>query len=155
MNVLEIPVIGSRKSAKEQIFTLLSQQNLRKFEGLDVGCLDLSNNFTIYFYFLHQEDENYYYLWDLIIPYSLACLVVCDVSNIDIFEKNLEIIKNLEKKFTAPLYISYLSVSGEQPGFFKEKAQEFKEKREFIEFNPQDKKSAKDLLLRVLNSRKD
>ena len=37
MNILEIPVIGSWKSEKESIFTLLSDRPLRKFEGLDVG----------------------------------------------------------------------------------------------------------------------
>ena len=43
MNILEIPVIGSRSSKKENIFTLLSQDALRNFEGFDLGLLKLND----------------------------------------------------------------------------------------------------------------
>jgi len=80
MNILEIPVIGSRKSEKENLYSLLSDQPLRKFEGLDVGSLPLSADLELYLYFLNQEDDNYLYLWDLIIPYAIGCIVVCEPS---------------------------------------------------------------------------
>ena len=53
MDILEIPVIGSRKSEKEILFSLLSDQPLRKFEGLDAGILHLTKDLEIYFYFLN------------------------------------------------------------------------------------------------------
>ena len=92
MKVMEIPVIGSRKSEKEKIFTLLANKPLRKFEGLDVGFLELEDEHFIYFYFLNQESEDYYYLWDLILPYAPVCLVVFDFKNAEIFNRNVEII---------------------------------------------------------------
>ena len=101
---------------------------------------------------MNQEDENHYYLWDLIIPYAACCIVVCDVSNMDIFEKNLEVVENLEKKFATPIHICSLPITGEQPDYIKERGQEFRNNREFIDFNPDDKKSAQNLLIRILPS---
>jgi hypothetical protein len=152
MKVLEIPVIGSRKSEKEKLFTLLANKPLRKFEGLDIGFMELREAHFIYFYFLNQESEDYYYLWDLILPFAPGCIVVCDFGNTEIFSRNVEIIELLRKRYDTPLHICSLPVAGEEPaalnsGILKENGQ-----KEFHYFNPRDKNSAKDILQSLLSS---
>jgi signal recognition particle receptor subunit beta len=153
MNILEIPVIGSRKSEKEKIYSLLSDQPLRKFEGLDVGCLRLNKDLEIYFYFLNQEDDNYLYLWDLIIPYAIGCIVVCDPSNPEIFKRNMEIIKKLESDYSIPLNLCSISELHSEQDIAEEKHPQGESNREFQYFNPQEKKSAKDILIKLIDSR--
>jgi hypothetical protein len=144
MNILEIPVIGSRRNEIERFYSLLSDQPLRKFEGLDVGYLHLGNSEAIYFYFLDQEDEDYFYLWDLIIPHAIGCVVLCDMGNTEIFEKNVEIIEHLKSNYNTPLHICSLPVAEAAPPEDTE--------QEFIYFDPQDKESVKTILLKILDS---
>jgi len=150
MNILEIPIIGSRKSGKENFFSLLSEQPLRKFEGLDVGYLNLNDEYSIYFYFLDQENEDYFYLWDLIIPYAIGCIIVCDPDNTEIFEKNVETIDRLKKLFKTPLHICSFPTKGEDVAFL-EQTEALEEEKEFLYFNPEDKNSAKTILQHVLD----
>ena len=152
MNILEIPIIGSRKSDKECIYSLLSDQPLRKFEGLDVGSLVFNKDFELYLYFLNQEDDDYLYLWDLIIPYAIGCIVVCDPSIPEIFNRNVEIIKKLESEFSTPLLLcSVTEPQGEQNN--SQEMQLLQQlNREIQSFNPQDKKSAKDILIKLIDS---
>jgi hypothetical protein len=153
MDILEIPVIGSRKSEKEILFSLLSDQRLRKFEGLDAGILHLTKDLEIYFYFLNQEDDNYTYLWDLIIPYAIGCIVICDPSNPEIFEKNVEVIESLEKQYNTPIYLCDIADDKEDSHVLAEKDQPTDTDREFLHLNPQEKKSAKNILLKLIDSR--
>jgi len=152
MNILEIPVISSRKNDKEKLFSLLSDQSIRKFEGLDVGHLQLDSGLDIYFYFLNQENEEYYYLWDLIIPHAIGCIMVCDLSNSDIFEKNVQVIQYLEQRYSTPLHICALPVHGLEPTVLKTKGFEEAQGREFQYFNPDDKETAKKILLKFIKS---
>ena len=150
MNILEIPVISSRKNDKEKLFTLLSERAIRKFEGLDVGYLKLDSNMGIYFYFLNQESTEYYYLWDLIIPHAIGCVIICDLSNSEIFEKNVQIIQYLEQRYKTPLYICALPVHGLEPTVLKTRASSQAQGREFQYFNPHDKETAKKILLKIV-----
>jgi signal recognition particle receptor subunit beta len=152
MNILEIPVIGSRKSEKESLYSLLSNQPLRKFEGLDVGSLTLSKDLELYLYFLNQEDDNYLYLWDLIIPYAMGCIVVCDPSIPEIFTRNVEIIEKLESDYTTPLLLCSISELPDEQNNSNDMPPPEHSNRKFQYFNPQDKKSAKDILIRLLES---
>ena len=147
MNILEIPVIGNRRNDIEKFYSLLSDQPLRKFEGLDVGYLHLENSIAIYFYFLDQENEDYFYLWDLIIPHAIGCVVLCDMGNSEIFEKNVETIERLKKSYHTPLHICSFPVDGETVVELPVNAEQ-----EFLYFDPQDKESVKTILLKVLDS---
>ncbi len=152
MKVLEIPIIGSRKSEKEKIFTLLSDKPLRKFEGLDVGFLDLGNDYFIYFYFLNQESEDYLYLWDIILPYAPGCIVVCDFGNTEIFSRNVEIIEMLRSRFETPLHICSLPVEGEEPAVLRSGLLAENGQKEYQFFDPKDKNSVKLILQSLLDS---
>ena len=59
MNIIELPVIGSRNSGKEKFYTLLSGNALRNFEGFDLGLLKLDDENSINFYFMNLEKANY------------------------------------------------------------------------------------------------
>ena len=152
MNILEIPVIGSRKSEKENLYSLLSDQPLRKFEGLDVGSLPLSADLELYLYFLNQEDDNYLYLWDLIIPYAIGCIVVCEPSIPEVFTRNMEIIEKLESDYSTPLLLCTSFESRDKQNNSQDSHPREHSNREFHYFNPQDKKSAKDILIKLLDS---
>ena len=152
MNILEIPVIGSRKSDKESLFTLLSDSPLRKFEGLDIGYLPLNPDQAIYFYFINQESDEYKYLWDLIIPHAIGCLVMCDLENAEIFEKNVETIEYLKDRYSRNIYICSLPVQGEEPSVIKSKGLLPDQVAEFMYFDPQKKSSAKEVISRILES---
>jgi hypothetical protein len=151
MNVIEIPVIGSWKSEKESIFTLLSDRPLRKFEGLDVGYLPLGSDLAVYFYFINQESEDYKYLWDLIIPRAIGCVVICDLENAEIFEKNVEVIEFLKDRYSSTLYICSLPVQGEEPAVLKSKGVLPDDIAEFMFFDPKDKSTAKNILQNIVN----
>jgi len=152
MNVIEIPVIGSRRSEMEKLFTLLSDQPLRKFEGLDVGMLNLDDDLEMYLYFLNQDSDDYIYLWDLIIPRALGCVVICDLANTEIFEKNVEIIELLKQRYATDLYICSLPVKGEEPAVLQSKSIAPDDIKEFLYFNPSEKQTAKDILLKILGA---
>lgn len=147
MNILEIPVIGSRRNEIEKFYSLLSDQPLRKFEGLNVGYLQLENSEAIYFYFLDQEDNDYFYIWDLIIPHAIGCVILCDMGNTEIFEKNVEIIEHLKNTYNTPLHICSFPVEGESGA-----APPGDTEKEVLYFDPQDKESVKTILLKILDS---
>lgn len=150
MNVIELPVIGSRRSEKEKLFTLLSDHPLRKFEGLDAGYLSLTDDADILMYFMNQENEDYYYLWDLIIPRSLGVLVVCDLASNEIFEKNVETIEFIKKRYGTRLFVCSLPVQGEEPAVLKSGELAPDDIAEFMYFDPDSKDSAKNILLKML-----
>jgi hypothetical protein len=100
---------------------------------------------------LNQENEEHLYLWDLIIPRSIGCLVVCDLGNTEIFEKNVEVIERMKERYSTDLYICSLPVEGEEPAVLKSKGLVPDDVTEFLYFNPQDKKSAKTILLSIVN----
>ncbi len=150
MNILEIPVIGSWKSEKEKLFTLLTDKGLRKFEGLDVGYLHLDTDQAIYFYFINQESEEYKYLWDLIIPHAVGCVVVCDLENAEVFEKNVETIEFLRDRYTKNIFICSLPVHGEEPSVLKSKRLVSDDVTQFMFFDPRDKSSAKQVVAKIL-----
>lgn len=150
MNIIEIPVIGSRDSGKEKLFTLLSAEALRNFEGFDLGLLKLDEDNALHFYFMNIENENYKYLWDIIIPHSLGCLLVCEWRDHQSVDDNLKTIEYLEKRFALPLHICSLPVSDEVPESFIYEELEHGSDRKLHSFDPESKKSAKEILLNVL-----
>jgi len=152
MNVIEIPVIGSRRSEKERLFTLLSEQPLRRFENLDVGFLSLNDGVSVLMYFIDQENADYVYLWDLIIPRSIGVLVICDFGYNEIFEKNVEVIEVIKKKYATSLYICSLPVQGEEPAVLKSRDLAPDDISEFMYFDPDKKDSAKNVLLTIIAS---
>ena len=103
MNIIEIAIIGSQKTDKEILFSLLCDEPLRNFQGLKFGKLILNKEKAIHFYFLNQEKESY--VWDLIIPHSIAVIVVCDFEYPQILNENLLMIERLENSFTTPYFI--------------------------------------------------
>ena len=150
MDILEISVIGSSANEKEKLFTVLSDQQLRKFEGVDVGYLELDKDTAMYMYFLNQEADDYFYLWDLIIPQAIGTVLLCDLGNSEIFSKNVERIEHLEKRYSTPLHICSLPVDGQKPAALKADSFGSDSDRDFLYFDPGDRKSAKEVLLKVL-----
>jgi len=106
--------------------------------------------FLYIFYFLDQENENYLYLWDLLIPHAIGCVVVCEFNKPEIFKKNVEIIENIENRYQTPLHICTLLSETEIPGDIENKEFSGEENRKVIQFDPSNKTSAKDILLEIL-----
>lgn len=154
MNILEIPVIGNKENNKDKIFTLLSDQPLRNFEGLNFGCLELEEDLMIYFYFLNQENVNYRYLWDIIIPHAPGCILICDWKNSQLIEDNLRTIEYIENKFHTPIHICSLPSSGEVPDTLIEEELKQNGERQLHAFDPTKKESAKNILLEVIRFQK-
>lgn len=150
MNILEIPVIGNRNNEKEKIFSLLSDQPIRNFEGLDFGFLKLNSDLAIYLYFLNQESENYKYLWDIIIPHSIGCVLVFDWRSSQLIEENLKTIEYIEKRFSTPMHICSLPTDDEMPDDLIREELEQGSRRHLYTFNPNNKESVKDILLKVV-----
>ena len=151
MKIIEIPVIGSRSSRKENFYNLLSDNSLRNFEGFDLGLLKLDEEYAVHFYFMNMENENYYYLWDIIIPHAVGCLVVCEWQNHQSVDENLKTIEYLEQRFSTPLYICSLPADEEVPeSFINEELQ--KGQRKLFSFDPENKESAKEILISVLEN---
>jgi hypothetical protein len=151
MNVLEIPVIGNRDSEKEKIYTLLSDMPLRNFLGLDFGLLNLDEEIALYFYFLNQENENYLYLWDIIIPHAIGCILICNWRDPQSIEENLKTIEYIEQRFSTPLHICSLPTDEELPNdIIKEELEQSGDRKSYL-FDPKSKKSVKDILTRVIS----
>jgi hypothetical protein len=151
MNIIELPVIGSRESGKEKLFTLLSDNSLRNFEGFDLGLIQLDDDNAIYFYFLNMENETYQYLWDIIIPHSVGCVLICEWQDHQSVDDNLKTIDYLERRFSTPLHICSLPVTEEVPeSFINEELDQGQ--RNLSSFDPQSKESAKEILLKVLEN---
>jgi hypothetical protein len=149
MNIIELPVIGSRYSGKEKIYTLLSENVLRNFEGFDLGLLKLDEENAIHFYFMNLENESYQYLWDIIIPHALGCVFICEWRDHQSVDDNLRTIEYLERRFSTPLHICSLPASEDVPeSFINEELQQGQ--RNLYSFDPENKESAKEILLSVL-----
>ena len=150
MNILEIPVIGSRSSKKENIFTLLSQDALRNFEGFDLGLLKLNDENIIHFYFMNMESDTYHYLWDIIIPHAVGCLLVCEWRDHQSVDENLKTIDYLEGRFSTSLHICSLQASEDVPESYINDELEQGGQRNLYSCDPESKESVKDILLKVL-----
>ena len=151
MNILEIPVIGNRNSQKEKIFSMLCEQPIRNFQGLDFGFLKLNEENAIYLYFLNQENESYKYYWDIIIPHAIGCILIFEWSNPQIIEDNLKTLEYLEKRFSTPLFICSLSMGEEIPEDLVREELEQNGKRKLYSFDPASKQSVKEILLNVVS----
>ena len=151
MNIIEVPVIGSRSSGKEKIYTLLSGDALRNFEGFDLGLLKLDEENFLYFYFMNIENETYHYLWDIIIPHAVGCVLICEWRDHQSVDDNLKTIEYLERRFSTPLHICSLPPSDEVPESFINEELEHGGQRKLYSFDPENKESAKDILLNVLD----
>jgi hypothetical protein len=151
MNIIEVPVIGSRSSGKEKIYTLLSGDALRNFEGFDLGLLNLDEENFLYFYFMNIENETYHYLWDIIIPHAVGCVLICEWRDHQSVDDNLKTIEYLERRFSTPLHICSLPASDEVPESFINEELEHNGQRKLYSFDPESKESAKDILLKVLD----
>ena len=152
MNIIEIPVIGSRYSGKEKLFTLLSENSLRNFEGFDLGLLKLDEENYLYFYFMNMENENYRYLWDIIIPHAVGCILICEWRDHQSVDENLKTIDYLERRFSTAIHICYLPASEDVPESYINEELEQSGQRKLYSFDPSSKDSAKDILLNVLGS---
>jgi len=152
MNIIEIPVFGSQSSEKEKLYTLLSGDALRNFEGFDLGLLKLDEENFLYFYFMNVENENYRYLWDIIIPHALGSILICEWRNHQSVDENLKVIEYLERRFATSLHICSLPAGGEVPDTYINEELEHGGQRKLYTFDPESKESAKNILLKVLDS---
>ncbi|TFG94792.1 MAG: hypothetical protein E4H13_14340 [Calditrichales bacterium] len=152
MKILEIPVIGRTNNDKEKIYSLLSEQPLRNFEGFNFGALKLDEDISFYFYFLSQENKSHYHIWDIVIPHAAGCLLIFDWNDLASVEDNFKTIEYLEKKFNTPLHICSLPTANELPENLIKEELELGENRYLYSFNPDDKASAKEILNGFLDS---
>ena len=149
MNIIELPVIGSRYSGKEKMYSLLSGDAIRNFEGFDLGLLKLDDKNTLQFYFMNMENESYQYLWDIIIPHAVGCVLICEWKDHQSVDDNLKTIEYLESRFSTPLHICSLPASEEVPeSFINEELNQGR--RKLYSFDPENKESAKEILINVL-----
>ena len=155
MNIIELPVIGSRHNQTENIFSLLSDLTLRNFEGMDLGIVDLDPQNQIFFYFLSQDNEQYHYLWDLIIPHAIGCILIFDWQDPRSIEKNLQTIEYIEERFSTPLHICSLPAENDIPDDLIKEELEVHGNRQLHTFDPTSKESAKAIILRLLESQND
>ncbi len=155
MNIIELPVIGSRHNQTENIFSLLSDLSLRNFEGMDLGIVDLEKQCQIYFYFLTQENDQYHYLWDLVIPHAMACILIFDWQDPRSIEKNLQTIEYIEQRFSTPLHICSLPAENDIPDDLIKEELEVHGNRSLHTFDPNSKDSAKEVLLQLFKSLTD
>ena len=153
MNILEIPVIGSRNSGKEKIFTLLSQDALRNFEGFDLGLLKLDEENIIHFYFMNMENDAYRYLWDIIIPHAVGCLLICEWRDHQSVDDNLKTLDYLERRYSTSIHICSLPASDEVPESFINEELAHGDQRILHSFDPDSKDSIKNILLKVIDSK--
>ncbi len=153
MDILEIPVIGNRNKDKEKIYTLLSDQPLRNFEGMDFGLLNVENKLSIYFYFLNQENKQYQFLWDIVLPHAIGSILVCDWQDPQTIEENLITIEYIEHRFETPMHICSLPMSADLPDDIIKEELEKGSNRKLHAFDPSSKESAKNILLDVINIR--
>jgi hypothetical protein len=152
MNIIEIPVIGSRYSEKESFYTLLSPDALRNFEGFDLGLLKLDEETILHFYFMNTENDTYRYLWDIIIPHAVGCLLICEWRDHQSVDDNLKTIDYLERRFSTSIHICSLPASEEVPESFINEELEHGGQRKLYSFDPKSKDSVKDILLKVLEN---
>jgi len=152
MNILELPVLGSQRDQTEKFYTLLSDQPLRNFEGFDLGVLELDKDLHIYLYFINQENDNYHYLWDLIFPHAIGCLLVFSWLDAQSVELNLRTIEYIERRFSTPLHICSLPAESNVPDELIKEELEMSGKRRLYTFDPNSKDSVKDILLEVISA---
>jgi hypothetical protein len=152
MNILEIAVIGSKESNKEKLFTLLCDTPIRNFQGLDFGALPLDDDMQLYFYFMNKEQDNYYYLWDLIIPHAYCCLLLIEWENEELFAETIKVIELLEQKYKTPLHVCAFKPDESINELLTDHSFKFNKNRHFLFFDPTDKESAKKVLMNLLNT---
>lgn len=155
MNIIELPVIGNRYNQIESLFSLLSENSLRNFEGLDLGIIDLDQDNQIYFYFFSQENEHYHYLWDLIIPHAMGCILIFDWQDPRSIENNLQTIEYIEERFSTPLHICSLPAENDIPDDLIKEELGTHPNRWLYTFDPSSKESAKKMLLQLLENQND
>jgi hypothetical protein len=152
MNIIEIPVIGSRYSEKEKFYTLLSGDTLRNFEGFDLGLLKLDEDNFLYFYFMNMENDNFRYLWDIIIPHAIGCILVCEWRDHQSIDDNLKIIEYLERRFSTSLHICSLPAAEDVPeSLINEELQQSGQRKLYL-FEHENKEAVKNILIQVLDS---
>jgi hypothetical protein len=98
---------------------------------------------------MNLENESYQYLWDIIIPHALGCVFICEWRDHQSVDDNLRTIEYLERRFSTPLHICSLPASEDVPeSFINEELQQGQ--RNLYSFDPENKESAKEILLSVL-----
>jgi hypothetical protein len=152
MDILELPILGSRNNNKEKFYSLLTDKPLRNFEGFDLGHLNLGDDLSVYMYFLNQENENYHYLWDIIFPHVIGCILICDWSDPLSIEQNLKSIEYIDHHFNTPLHICSLPGTSDLPDSFIQEELELTGNRYLYTFDPESKDSAKNILMGILNT---
>lgn len=150
MDILEIAVIGSKDSKKENLYSLLSDTPIRNFQGLNFGALTLAENLQIFLYFLNQEDDTYTYLWDLIIPHTYCCLILIEWDQEEVFGETIKLIERMEQKFQTPLHICSFKPENNINPLLIEHSFNLNDNQKFVFFDPSDKDSAKKVLKTLL-----
>jgi len=148
-NIIEIAIIGSQKTDKEILFSLLSEEPLRNFQGLKFGKLVLDEEKSIHIYFLNQEKESY--VWDLIIPHSVAVIVVCDFDYPQILNENLLVIERLSNSYTTPYFICPFQSKENIIEEMEKYGIDIKNDNRILEFDQKGRDNAKKVLTDVLS----
>lgn len=151
MNIIELAFIGSQKSQKEKLFSLISDEPLRSFKGLNFGYLPLDESKSIHFYFLDQEKEKYYYLWDLIVPHSLAVVIVCDNDTQQLLNENLNTINKLKNTYSTPFFICSLNNHENLMSELNQQGIDLKSDDRIFKFDNPDRDNFKELLTTVFS----
>ena len=146
----ELAIIGSQKTEKEILFTLLSDEPLRNFQGLKFGKLNLDEDKIIHFYFLNQEKESY--VWDLIIPHSIAVIIVCDFDSPQILNENLLVIERIQNSYTTPHFICPYQSTENIIEQLERYGLDIKKDNRILEFDQKDRENAKKILVDVMTA---
>ena len=101
---------------------------------------------------MNMENDNFRYLWDLIIPHALGCILVCEWRDHQSIDENLKIIEYLEKRFSTILHICSLPAGEEIPEPYLNEELQKHGQRKLYSFDPAEKESVKNILLQVLES---
>ena len=107
----------------------------------------------LYFYFMNMENETYRYLWDIIIPHAVGCVLICEWRDHQSVDENLKTIDYLERRFSTSLHICSLPASEEVPESFINEELAHGAQRILHPFDPESKDSVKDILIKVIDSK--
>jgi hypothetical protein len=146
MATLEIPVIGDKSSAKEQFFKLLADGEIREMNDIRYGIIPLSEDDELLLYFFDQNELDQFATWELILPHSPGCIVVCNLDKPEILKNNINTIEWLEKKSPVPLLLCAEAEMDELPEAFSREEFQFGDQRALHVFNPNNRETVKTIL---------
>lgn len=152
MQIVEIPVVVNESIDCAALFSSIGQSELRRYEGMDFSSVQLDESHQVYFYFLDQAKPQYHYLWDMIIPHSPGCLVVCDWKNKDILDQSMKSLEYLENRFSTPAYACVLGTPDSLPESLKESGFTLGSDKRLRFLTTSDKESVKKVLAGIFDN---